>query len=30
VRDYEFQPHELANDGTLMIDLPEVVKALES
>lgn len=30
VRDYEFQPHECANDGTLMIDLPEVEKALES
>lgn len=30
VRDYEFQPHESANDGTLMIDLPEVESALES
>lgn len=30
VRDYEFQPHEFATGGTLMIDLPEVEKALES
>jgi len=30
IRDYEFQPHESANDGTLMIDLPEVETALES
>ena len=30
VRDFEFQPHESAHEGTLMIDLPEVEKALES
>ena len=30
VRDYEFEPHESASNGTLMIDLPEVEKALES
>ena len=30
IRDYEFQPHESAHDGTLMIDLPEVEAALES
>jgi len=29
VRDYEFEPHESASDGTLMIDLPEVETALE-
>lgn len=29
VRDYEFRPHELAHEGTLMIDLPEVEQALE-
>jgi hypothetical protein len=30
VRNYEFQPHEAASDGTLMIDLPEVETALDS
>ena len=30
IRDYEFQPHESAHGGTLMIDLPEVEAALES
>lgn len=29
VRDYEFAPHEAAQDGTLMLDLPEVEAALE-
>jgi len=29
IRDYEFEPHEAASDGTLMIDLPEVEAALD-
>ncbi len=29
IRDYEFEPHESATDGTLIIDLPEVEAALE-
>ena len=28
VAEYEFDPHEAASDGTLMIDLPEVEEAL--
>ena len=30
VRDYEFAPHEAAQNGTLMIDLPEVEAALDN
>ena len=29
IRDYEFEPHESAQDGTLIIDLPEVAEALD-